>query len=415
VDIPRTPVNRKPRRWLIGGAAFLAVVVTTGALSQLKPAAPAVSRSTVLIDAVKQGEMLRQVRGTGTLEPEQVRWISSVVSGRVERIHVQPGVEVRDDTILLELVNPDVQLQALEPERQLAAEEADLINLEASLVTSKLNQEAEVATAQSEYLEAARQAKANEELARRGLIAGMLLDRSKDVAAELGRRLEIEKERLAVLERTLDSQLRARRMQVQRLETMTDFYNGRVEGMRVRAGTSGVVQELPLEPGQWVVPGTVLARVAEPGRLKAVIRVPESQAREVLPGQAASIDVHNENVDGKVSRVDPAVQNGTVEVEVVLTGELPRGARPDLTVEGTIEIERLENATYVGRPAYGQPESTIGLFKLEKGGHAASRVSVRLGRSSVNYMEIKEGLVPGDEIILSDMSAWDGFERIRLK
>ena len=316
--------------------------------------------------------------------------------------------------MLLELSNPDVAQETLEAQRQLVAAQAEVVNLRASLENQRLNQEATVATVRSEQREAQRQVEANEEMARRELISEMDLARSRDRAEELKERLAIEQQRLQFIKESMRAQMAAQQAQVERLEGITEFQRQQTESMRVKAGTRGVLRELPLQEGQWVNPGGNLAVVVQPGKLKAELRIPETQARDVTIGQLAAIDTRNGIIAGRVVRIDPAVENGTVTVDVALQGPLPRGARPDLSVDGTIEIERLEDVLYVGRPAYGQAESTVGLFKVVDGDEAI-RQNVRLGRSSVNTIEVVEGLQQGDIVILSDMSQWDNADRVRLQ
>ncbi|MGI9182202.1 MAG: efflux RND transporter periplasmic adaptor subunit, partial [Longimicrobiaceae bacterium] len=285
----------------------------------------------------------------------------------------------------------------------------------ATLENQRLTQEAAVATVRSQHNEAQRQIKVNEELAERGLLSGMELSRARDQAEELATRLNIEQQRLRFLSESMKAQISAQQSQVDRLRGLTAFQHQYVESMRVTAGTEGVLRELPLQEGQWVNPGATLAVVVQPGRLKAQLRVPETQAKDLVVGQASAIDTRNGIIPGRVVRVDPAVQGGTVTVDVALEGPLPRGARPDLSVDGTIEIERLSDVLYVGRPAYGQAESVVGLFKVDEGGRSAIRTNVRLGRSSVNTIEVVDGLREGDVVILSDMSAWDSVDRVRLQ
>ena len=414
VDIPREPRSKK-RRWFYLGAGIAAIVVITVALSRLGPAAPSVDKSTIWTDVVKRGEMVRRVRGPGTLVSEQIRWIAALTAGRVERILVEPGAEVDSPTVLLLLSNPDVEIQALEAQRQLSAEEARLVDLRTALENQRLAQEALVATVRAQYLGAQRTIRNNEELAEKGLISEIDLQSSRDRAVELETRLEIEQRRLEVMTDAVESQLGAQRVQVERLRSIAVFKENLVHSMSVVAGVSGVLAELPLEEGQWVRPGDDLARIVQPGRLKAELRIPETQARDVAVGQVALIDTRNDTIPGRVVRIDPAVQGGTVTVDVRLEGPLPREARPDLSVDGTIEIERLSDVLYVGRPVYGQANSLVGLFKVVENGNAAVRVTVRLGRSSVNTIEIVEGLVEGDEVILSDMSAWENHDRVRLR
>jgi multidrug resistance efflux pump len=411
---PSRARERRIRRIIYGAAGLVAISLITLGLSRLKPAAPSVERGTVWIDTVKRGPMLRQVRGPGTLVPEQIRWITNVTAGRVERILVEPGTPVETETVLLELSNPDVQLEALEAQRQLAVAEAEYLNRKATLETQMLANQATEATVEAEYLDAQRRAEASDELAEKGLIAEIEASRTRERAAELAKRREIEGRRVDVSTSTIAAQLAVQRAQIERLRAITEFREGHVQSMQVVAGAKGIVQEMPLEVGQWAAPGTTLAKVVEPGRLKAELRIPETQAKDVTVGQRASIDTRNGVVEGHVVRVDPAVQQGTVTVEVRLDGPLPRGARPDLSVDGTIEIERLTDVLFVGRPAYGQGESTVGIFRLAPDGDEASRVQVRLGRSSVNTIEVVGGLDEGDRVILSDMSSWDAVDRIRL-
>jgi HlyD family secretion protein len=415
VDIPRAPAKRGRKRILYGAIALVAVVAMTLGLRGLKPAAPEVDRASVWIDSVQKGPLVIEVRGPGTLVPERVRYISAVTAGRVERRLAEPGQEVKPETVLLELSNPDVQLEALESERQLTVAQADRVDLKADLETQRLNQEAAVAAAKAAYLDAQRNAEASEELAAKELISSMEASRAKDRVEELATRFKVEEQRLAVMVGAADSQIALQQAQVRRLRDVTDFQRGRVRSMVVKAGANGILQELPLEVGQWAQSGATLARLVEPGKLKAVLRIPETQAKDVTLGQPATIDTRNGLVRGKVMRIDPAVQNGTVTVDVSLEGELPRGARPDLSVDGTIQVERLDDVLHVGRPAYGQANSAVGLFKLVGDGTEAMRVNVRLGRTSVNTVEILGGLVQGEKVIISDMSRWDGYDRVSVE
>lgn len=414
MDIPR-PQRSNKRRVVQGGAAVGAVIVVTLLLANLKPAAPTVERGTVWMDTVRRGEMVREVRGPGSLVPEQIRWISALTPARVERILAQPGDSVDATTVLLELSNPDVQIQALEAQQQLTAAEAQLVNLRTTLETQRLAQQSAVAQARTAHNEARRNATVAETLAVRGLGSQFELNRARDQAEEAATRFTIEEQRLRLLTESADPQLRVQQEQVTRLRAINAHRQNEVRGLAVRAGESGVLQELPLQLGQWVVPGLVLAKVVQPGRLKAVLRIPETQATDVRIGLRALIDTRNGIAPGRVVRIDPAAQGGTVTVDVAFEGALPPGARPDLSVDGTIEIERLRDVLHVGRPAYGQANSTIGMFKMVEGGDHALRVSVRLGRTSVNSVEILEGLVERDVVILSDMTRWDGVERVRLK
>ncbi len=414
MDIKREPAKRGRKRILYGGLALAAIVATTLGLRGLKPAAPRVDRAAVWIDSVQRGPLVIEVRGPGTLVPERIRYISAVTAGRVEKRLAEPGQEVHPETVLLELSNPDVQLEALESERQLTVAQADRVNLKSTLESNRLNQEAAVAGAKAAYQDARRTAEASKELAEKELISSMEASRAADRVEELETRYKVEEQRLAVITAATDSQIVLQQAQVGRLLAVTDFQRGRVRSMVVKAGANGILQELPLEVGQWAQSGATLARLVEPGKLKAVLRIPETQAKDVVLGQPAAIDTRNGVVQGKVMRIDPAVQNGTVTVDVSLEGELPRGARPDLSVDGTIQVERLDNVLHVGRPAYGQANSTVGLFKLVGDGTEAVRASVRLGRTSVNTVEILGGLQPGEKVIISDMSRWDAFERVRV-
>jgi HlyD family secretion protein len=388
-------------------------LITLG-LSRLKPAAPSVERATVWIDTVKRGPMLRQVRGLGTLVPEDIRWIPATTEGRVEKILTHPGTAVKPETVLLELSNPEVELTALDAESQLRAAEAQYTELKVRLQSQRLDQEAAAARVQAEFHQAKMRADTDEQLASQGLIAELNLKLSKVTAEELGNRDRIEQKRLEISDESVQAQLAVQRAQVEQRRALARLRRNQVEALKVRAGMSGMLQLLPVEVGQQVAPGTNLARVAEPGRLKAVIRVAETQAKDIQLGQVASIDTRNGVVPGKVSRIDPAAQNGTVTVDVALEGTLPKGARPDLSVDGTVELERLDDVLFVGRPAQGQGDSLVGLFRLDESGAGANRVKVKLGRSSVNTIEVVDGLKVGDQVILSDTSAWDAFDRIRL-
>lgn len=414
MDIQRQPVKNR-RRFLYLAAAIVAVVATTVGLSRLKPAAPSVELGTLWMDTVRKGPMVREVRGPGTLVPEEIRWISAVTPGRVDRVLVQPGVIVNENTLLLELSNPDVQIQSLQAQRELTAAEAELISLKTNLEAQRLTQAGVVATAKSAYREAQRKAKADSDLVAQNLISTAEAGRSGDQAEEMTTRMEIEERRLAILTDNMKEQLDVQQAQVERLRAIAAFQRRQVESMVVRAGATGVLQELPMQVGQWAISGATLAKVVRPEKLKAVLRIPETQAPDVTVGQPAAIDTRNGIVKGHVVRMDPASQNGTVTVDVTLDGTLPKGARPDLSVDGTIEIERLSDVLHVGRPAYGQANSTVGIFRMVPSTNEAERVQVGLGRSSVNTIEVLRGLNEGDVVILSDMSRWDAVDRVRVK
>jgi len=401
VDIPRPQKNKKRKAFIYGGLGLAAVVVITFAIGSLEPAAPSVSSGTVFTDSVQRGTMLVQVRGPGTLVPEQIRWISALTAGRIERKLVQPGTIVEPNTMLVEMSNPDVQLQALEAERQLTAAQAQLVNLRSTLQTQLLGQKGAIATVETQYADAQRAVMAAESLAPQRLVSVSDLQAARDQAKELETRLGLERERLQVMEKSMDEQVAS---------------HERLASMHVRAGTHGVLQDLPLEEGQWVQSGQTLAKVVQPDRLKAVLRIPEVQARDVTLGQTAFIDTRSDTIPGHVTRIDPASQNGTVTVDVSLdVDSLPRGARPDLSVDGTIEIARLDDALFTGRPAFGQAQSSVQLFKVVDNGSAAVRVTVQLGLASVNSVQILGGLDVGDVVILSDMSQWDNVDRVRLR
>ncbi len=413
MDIPRQKPKVNRVTWMI--AAAVLVVVTTVGLARLRPAAPTVEKGTLWIDTVKQGEMLRQVRGNGTLVPEDLRVVSALTAGRIDRVLVRPGAQCEVGTVLLEMSNPDVQLQALDAERQVKVAEADLASLRSSLQGQRLAAVSSVAEARRAANEAERAVKVAERLASEGLTSSMEIDRARDNLLEARERHDSEKERLALITESLSAQLALRQAEVERLRAIARFQFERVSSMTVRAGQKGVLQSLSLQPGQWVNPGQELARVAGQDRLKAVVRVPETQARDLALGLMADVDTRNGIVKGHVARVDPGAQNGTVSVDVELDGPLPRGARPDLSVDATIEIERLPNAIYVGRPADGSSESTVGLFVLDTDGRHANRVQVELGRGSVNAIEVRKGLKPGDRVILSEMTRWDSVDRVKLQ
>lgn len=415
MDIPRETGGRRRKKILLGvlGAAALAAV--TIFVARLEPAAPAVDREVLLFGTVERGSFVRQVRGPGRLVPERIVFISAVSGGRVERVHVQPGTEVTEGTLLLELGNPDVELEALQAQQQLTSARAELVELERRLRSDLLAQEARVAAVRAEHAEAARRAEADSALLARQLISRNEAQRTRERAEALRIELDTETRRLELLRESLGRQLAVQEEQVERLESIQAYQRRRVASMRVASPADGVLQDLDLEVGQFVQSGTTLARVAQPGRLKAEIQVPETQARDVQIGQAALIDTRTDTIPGRVRRVDPNVQNGSVLVEVSLEGEPPPGARPDLSVDGTIEIERLDDVLHVDRPAYGSSHATVSLFRVVNDGSDAVRTTVRLGRSSVNRIEVVEGLEEGDVIVLSDMSRYDDADRVRIR
>jgi len=416
MDVPRPHVARqkRKRRIIIIAASLLALILVTFALSRLKPAVPSVDRSTVWIDTVKRGPMVRQVRGLGTLVPQEIRWIAANTEGRVEKIVVRPGAHVEPETILLELTSPELEQTARDAELQFKAAEAELTTLRATLQRQLLEQESSAARVHSEYQQAKMENETNENLKKNGLVAELTYQTSKVKAEDLGIRDAIEQKRYAFARDSIEPQLASKQAAVDQVKALTQLKLNQVAALHVRAGFTGVLQQLPLEVGQRVTPGTNLARVADPTKLKAQVKIAETQAKDIQIDQVASIDTRNGVVAGHVVRVDPAVEQGTVTVDVALDGELPKGARPDLSVDGTIELERLDNVIYVGRPAFGQENNTVGIFKLVAGSSEAVRTPVKLGRSSVNTIEILSGLEPGDQVILSDTSSMDAHERIRL-
>jgi HlyD family secretion protein len=372
-----------------------------------------------LFDTVKRGQLLRQVRGNGTLVPQEIRWIPTINQGRVERIVVLPGARVKADTVLVELSNPDVTQAAFDAESSVKTAEADLANLRVQLDSQKLTQRSVVATAQANYTAAKLDLEVNEELSKSGLVPAITLKQCKAKAEELLSLLEIEQERLKISADAAAAQIAAQETKVAQLRGQRELKHQQVDALKIRAGVDGVLQRLgdftnPLQEGQQLPAGALVARVAEPDRLKAAIKIAETQAKDVQLDQVAEIDTRNGIIPGHVIRVDPAVENGTVTVDVALDAPLPRGARPDLSVDGTIELERLQDVLYVGRPVQAQPESLVSLFKVTESGRTATRVQVKLGRGSVSTIEILQGLQIGETVILSDMSQWDAFEHVRL-
>ena len=416
VDIARPDIARakRVRRIVYGVGAGVVVILITVGVSRLEPAAPAVDRDTVYTDTVQRGEMLRQVRGTGALVPEEIRWISAVTTSTVERIVLRPGVTVEPDTVIVELSNPQLEQSALEARLQLEAARARYESRQVELDRDVLAQRAAVASSEHALTLAEYEASLDEELFEDDLVSELQLRQKQSAASQLRVQYELDRQRLEILIDAMAAQLAAEQAEVDRLATIYALRRDEVADLRVTAGVAGVLQEVPLEEGTSVTPGANLARVGDPTRLMAELRIAETQARDIQIGQPASIDTRNGIIPGHVARIDPAVQNGTVTVDVTLDGELPRGARPDLTVDGTIELERLVDVVYVGRPVYGQEDSVVSLFKLQPGSDEAMRTRVELGRSSVNTIEVRAGLQPGDQVVLSDMSQWDAFDRIRL-
>jgi HlyD family secretion protein len=409
--------QKKLRRISFAIAGVLVIGLVSVVLARLKPAAPTVERATVWVDTVKRGPMLREVRGLGTLVPvdEARRQLPAVTQGRVERIVLRPGAEVQPDTVILELSEPQVQQAMADAEQQLRAAEADYNSLDAKLETDRLTQRAAAATIGADRDAAKAQFEVDDKLHKEGLQSTLQREISKVRYESLEKRYGIEMERVDKSETNFKAQLLAQQARIDQLRSQYNLRKQQNDQLRIRAGMSGVLEQISVSVGQQVAPGTNLARVADPTRLKAELRIAETQAKDLTIGQHAKVDTRNGVIDGKVIRIDPAAQQGTVTVDVELIGELPRGARPDLSVDGTIELERLDNVLNVGRPAFGQEQSTVGLFKVDQATGEASRAQVQLGKSSVNTIQVLGGLAEGDQVILSDMSAWDQFERIRLR
>jgi HlyD family secretion protein len=416
VDIARPASvkrQKKIRQAIYAGVALLAIVLITVAVSRLKPAAPGVERTTVWIDTVKRGDMIRQVRGSGTLVPEDIRWIPARTQGRVDRIVIRPGASVKPDTVILELSNPDLEQSVMEGKLGHASALAAFENRKAELQSQLLNQESAASTLESNLKNAELTLTANEELFKHGLISELQLQQFRGNRDDLKNQLTSAQKRLEIARAGMASQLAPQEAEVAQRKAAYDLRLQQLDELKVKAGMAGVLQLVPVEVGQQVGPGTNLARVADPTDLKAELRIAETQTKDITIGQVAEVDTRNGIVQGRVSRIDPAAENGTVGVDITLEGELPPGARPDLSVDGTVRLEKLDNIIYVGRPAFGQEESTISLFKLLPNGEA-ERTTIKLGRSSVNTIEIKEGLQPGDQVILSDMSNYDQFDRVRI-
>jgi HlyD family secretion protein len=408
--------NRRLRYVIYIAVAVVAISAVTFSLSRLKPAVPSVESSQLWIDTVKRGSMLRQVRGTGTLVPETERWLTANTDGYVENVLVQPGAEVSVGTLLVVLTNPELQQLAQDVAYQVKASEADLANLRVKLESDRMSQQAAAASVEASYGEAKLNAEADQALAKKGLIPALNVKISTVKAGELESRLRLEQERLKINVRSAAAQLAAQQARLDQLRAQARLKQTQVASLEVRATLAGVLQQLSVEVGQRVNTGANLAKIAEPSSLKAVLKVAETQAKDLQRGQSVSIDTRNGLIQGYVSRIDPAVQaDRTVTVDVDLDGAMPSGVRPDLSVEGTVQIEKLDNIMYIGRGAAAQEQSTVDIFKVAPDGGSAERVQVKLGRSSTNTIEVIEGLQEGDQVILSDMSAMSGSNRISLK
>lgn len=421
VDIARAP-RPKTGKYVMYGAGAVALLVITIVLARLKPAAPTVERNIISIDSVRQGDMIREVRGPGTLVPEYVRQITSLANARIDRIVAQVGQHVTPETVLLEMSNPDVDIAAMTAQQAYDDARSNLVSQRVSLQRGLLTQQTVVAAAKTAQVSASQQAAEAEGLLDKKLISPFEYNTRKAAAEEAATRYDVAQQELKLLRATIDSQIAVLEQNVDRLKQIAAFREGVKASLTLRAGDSGILQDLSagaggalLEPGQYVNAGMTVAKVVQPGKLKAVIRIPETQAKDVAIGQSATVDTRNGIVKGHVARIDPASSGGTVTVDVKLDGVLPSGARPDLNVDGTIQIQKLTNVVYTGRPAYGQDGATVGMFKLDPDGKGAQRVQVRLGVSSVNAVQILTGLKPGDKVILSDMTQWDNTDRVRIK
>ena len=416
VDIARPSQARKKkiRRILYISLAVIVVGGISFVVSKLKPATPTVDRAVVWIDSVKRGDIPRQVRGSGTLVPEDIRWVNTQTSGRVERIVLRPGAQVTPDTIILELSNPELKQTVQDAQLAYQSAQAAFANRKAELQSALLSQEAGTASIETNYKQADLDLQANEVLYTEKLISELTLKQKRGLAAELKNRLALEQRRLAITREGLNSQLAPQAADVNQRKATWELRRRQLGDLNVRAGMTGILQQVPIERGQQIGPGTNLARVANPSNLKAELRIAETQTKDIRIGQFAEVDTRNGVVKGHVSRIDPAAQGGTVGVDVVMDGPLPPGARPDQSVDGTVLLERLVNVVFVGRPAFGQENSTVTIFKVQANGEAHA-TKVKLGRASVNVIEILEGLQPGDQVILSDMSQFDAFDRVQLK
>jgi HlyD family secretion protein len=418
MDIKRAPqskIKKKIRNAIMIVVGIAAIGGITYGLTKLKPAAPTLDRSTAVIETVKRGEMVRDVRGNGTLVPEITRWVPAPADGRVEKILLQAGVEVDPSTVIVELSNPQLEQQAMDAEFQVKAALADEENLKVKLESETMTQRAAIATINSQYSQAKLQLDADEVLAKQGLVSLLVLKISRVAVQDLANRLKVEQERLTVNAKSTKAQLNAVSARLQQSRALAVLRRQEFEGLKVRAGTGGVLQQVSVQVGQQVTPGFNIARVADPASLKAVLRVAETQIKDVRIGQPVVIDTRNGLIQGQVSRIDPAAREGTFEIDASLVGPLPASARPDLSVDGTIELERLKDVLKVGRPAFGQAQQTIGMFVLTPDGSEAIRTTVRLGRNSVSTIEIIEGLREGDQVIISDTSALDSYNRIRVR
>lgn len=410
-------LQRKPRAWspYYAAAGLLLLGIAFTGVTHLRDAAPKVARSSVWIDSVRRGDLLREVSGPGRIVPQSVRLISARSAGTVERLLLEPGAEVAADSVILELDNPDLELAALEAAGDVKHAEAELLDLQASLQIQMIEQRASVENVAMQMHDAERKARVQEQLAEKDMAAPITLAEARERAGELRARLDFEHEHISVLESASRARIAAKHAELERLRAQAALRQDQVDALKVRAGSSGVLQELPLDVGQQVALGMQLAKVADPKRLKAELRIPEARAKELAPGQSASIEIQHDTVHGRVTHVDPAVQDGSVVVDVAFEDSLPMGAKPDLSVDGRIELERARDVLYTGKPASSGTDQTIGLFRLLPDGKSAERVTVQLGKTSVSAVEVVGGLREGDRVILSDMSEWDRSGRIELE
>jgi HlyD family secretion protein len=418
MDIKRSPKSKSRKRIRTGiliAVGLVAIAGITYGLAKMKPAAPTLDRSTAVIDTVKRGEMVREVRGNGTLVPQVTRWIPAPADGRVERILVQAGVEVSAGTVIVELSNPEMEQQSIDADFQVKTAQAEAENLRVRLESDGMTQQSQIASINAEYRQAKLQLDTDEALAKKGLVADLILKVSRVHVEDLANRLKVEQQRLAISGRSVKAQVNAQQSRIQQLRALAKLKRDQVDALKVRAGTNGVLQQIIVQEGQQVTPGLNIARIADPASLKAELKIAETQIKDVRVGQTAKVDTRNGVIEGQVSRIDPAAREGTFTVDVSFTGELPSSARPDLSVDGTIELERLRNVLYVGRPAFGQGQQTVGMFRLGPDGQEATRVSVSLGRASVSTVEIVDGLREGDQVIISDTSTLDNYKTIRVR
>jgi HlyD family secretion protein len=412
---PKSKIKKKIKMGILIVVGLIAVGGITYALAKLKPAAFTVDRSTAVIETVKRGEMVRDVNGNGTLVPEVTRWVPAPAQGRVEAILLQAGVEVQPSTVIAELSNPQMEQQATDADFQVKAAEADEENLKVRLESDTMTQKAAIATINAQYSQAKLQLDADEVLAKQGLVADLVLKISRVNVQDLANRVKVEQERLAVSAKSTRAQLNAASSRLQQLRVLAQLKREQVDALKVRAGTAGVLQQVSVQVGQQVEPGVNIARVADPTSLKAVLRVAETQISGVRIGQPVVVDTRNGTIQGRVARIDPAAREGTVELDVSLNGPLPPSARPDLSVDGRIELERLPDVLKVGRPAFGQAFQTVQMFVLSPDGSEAVRRPVKLGANSVSTIQILEGLREGDQVIISDTSPFDSYDRIRVR